>query len=226
MKVLSIIPARGGSKGIPRKNIVNLNGKPLISWTIEASLASKYINKTIVSSEDKEILEISEEFGAIPFQRDESLAGDFVKTELVLLDVLNKLEDKFDYLVLLQATSPLRNSLHIDEAFKMLIEKNAKSLISVYEPDHSPLKAFLSNEDGTLKGIVNDSYPFYPRQVLPKTFYPNGAIYIIDVKEFLKYGSLFIPNKTIYYIMDKLYSNDIDTLDDLKKIEKEYSRKN
>lgn len=220
MRVLSIIPARGGSKGIPRKNIIDLFGKPLIAWTIEASLNSKYINRTIVSSEDEEILDVSQRYGAERFIRNKDLAGDFVKTEPVLIDVLNKIEEEFDYLVLLQATSPLRKSHHIDNAFDKMLEMKSKALISVYEPEHSPLKSFTLDDKGMLKGLVNDSYPFTPRQLLPKTFFPNGAIYIIDIKSFLEKGSLFISNNTTYYLMNNEDSKDIDSLSDLIEVEK------
>lgn len=219
MKVLSIIPARGGSKSIPKKNIVDLLGKPLISWTIEASLNSKYISKTIVSSDDNEILEISKKYGATPYKRDVNLSGDYIKTEPVLLDVINNLEEEYDLLVLLQATSPLRNFEHIDAAFEKFFESNNEALISVYEPDHSPFKAFTVENNGVLKGIVNDEYPFSPRQLLPKAYYPNGAIYIININTFLKNKSLFISKNTGFYIMDKNSSKDIDSYIELQEVE-------
>lgn len=219
MKVLAIIPARGGSKGLPRKNIVNLAGKPLIAYSIEAALNSKYITKTVVSSEDDEILDVAKSFGAQTLKRDETLAQDDVKTEPVLLDVLEKLDESFDYMILLQATSPLRTAQHIDEAMKQMLEQKAEALISVYEPSHSALKAFMVDENSCLKGIVNDEYPFSPRQLLPKTYYPNGAIYIIDTKEFMKNKSLFIKEKTAFYLMDECLSLDIDTQKDLEVVE-------
>lgn len=219
MKVLAIIPARGGSKGLPRKNIVNLAGKPLIAYSIEASLNSKYITKTVVSSEDDEILDVAKSFGAQTLKREEALAQDDVKTEPVLLDVLEKLDESFDYMILLQATSPLRTAQHIDEAMKQMLEQKADALISVYEPSHSALKAFMVDGNSCLKGIVNDEYPFSPRQLLPKTYYPNGAIYIINTKEFMKNQSLFIKEKTAFYLMDESLSLDIDTQKDLEVVE-------
>lgn len=219
MKVLAIIPARSGSKGLPRKNIINLLHKPLISWSIEASLKSKYITKTVVSSDDDEILSVAKEFGADVLKRDAALAQDDVKTEPVLLDVIEKLDESFDYIVLLQATSPLRTAQHIDEAFEQLLEQKAKALISVYEPNHSALKAFLVDENNCLKGVVNDEYPFSPRQLLPKTYYPNGAIYIINTKDFLEHQQLFIKGQTTFYLMEKKQSHDIDTLKDLEEVE-------
>ena len=125
-KILSIIPARGGSKGLPRKNIIDLNGKPLIGWTIGASLKSKYITDTIVSSDDEEILNISQQYGANVLKRPKELATDIASSESVVLHTIKELkkQDKiYDYIVLLQPTSPLRDEKDIDKAFEMLFKK-------------------------------------------------------------------------------------------------------
>ena len=125
-RVLSIIPARGGSKGLSRKNIVNLAGKPLIVWTIEASLGSKYITKTVVSSDDKEILDISVEYGAEIIRRPDYLAGDTTTSESVVshaIDYLQSTGEEFDIVVLLQPTSPLRNAKDIDNSFEKLFRE-------------------------------------------------------------------------------------------------------
>lgn len=222
MKILSIIPARGGSKGLERKNIINLLGKPLITWTIEASLNSKYITKTIVSSDDKEILSISEKYGADTILRPLNLAQDTTPTEPVIEHVLFELDkrmEKYDLLVLLQPTSPLRNEKDIDDAIELLVESKGTALISVEEIDSKILKAFKKDSGGYLEGISNNSYPFMRRQDLPSVFMPNGAIYIINVKEFLVNNRLF-TEKTIPYKMDSYKSFDIDTIEDLQKCEK------
>ena len=129
-KIVSIIPARGGSKGLPRKNIVDLSGLPLISWTINASLKSKYIDRTIVSSDDAEILEIAQNHGAEIIHRPSNLASDSSTSEVVLEHALNVLDDqgtgKIDYIVLLQPTSPLRSCNDIDAAFEKLLKKKGK----------------------------------------------------------------------------------------------------
>ena len=187
MKIISIIPARGGSKGLPKKNILELAGKPLIAWTIESSLKSKYISKTIVSSDCDEILNISSKYGSEILKRPDELARDTTPTEPVVEHILQNIKDlgNYSYLVLLQPTSPLRDEKDIDEAISKLIqEKDATALISVKEIDNKILKAFKINNNGYLEGISNNKYPFMRRQDLPKVFMPNGAIYIIKKEEF------------------------------------------
>ena len=217
MKIIAIIPARGGSKGIPRKNLVNFSGKPLIQWSIEAALKSKYITDVIVSSDDDEILNIAKKNKEVlAIKRPIELALDNSKTEPVLTHVLESLkEEKFDYLVLLQPTSPLRTFKDIDVAFEKLLNSKATSLISVCELEHHPYKTFNIDENGYLKGIINNDFPFYPRQVLPKTYRANGAIYIIKVEEFMKENTL-LTNKTIHFEMSIESSLDIDTKKDLR----------
>jgi len=222
-RILAIIPARGGSKGLPRKNILDLLGKPLIAWTIEASLNSKYITKTIVSSDDDEILDISKTYKADTIKRPEILALDTTAIEPVIkhvIDELKKENQEFDYLVLLQPTSPLRDVKNIDDAFDMLFKSDASALISVCEIDNKILKAFKQNKDGFIEGVSNNKYPFMRRQDLPKTYMSNGAIYIIEVDEFLRNDS-FYSDRTISYLMDEIKSMDIDTKEDLEKV-KEY----
>lgn len=218
-KVLAIIPARGGSKGLPRKNIINLAENPLISWTIKASLNSKYISKTIVSSDSEEILEIAIKYGAEIIKRPDEFATDSSSSEVVVKHVLESIEGKFDYIVLLQPTSPLRDAKDIDNAFEKLFSSEASALISVCECDNKILKAFKENEFRYIEGISNNQYPFMRRQDLPKTYMSNGAIYITNVEEFLKNESFF-TDKTISYEMSLEKSLDIDTLKDLEKVEK------
>jgi len=220
-KILSIIPARGGSKGLPRKNIIDLAGKPLISWTIDASLTSKHITKTIVSSEDDEILKISQQYGADIIKRPTELAHDSSNSEDVIKHVLEeftKANTIFDYIVLLQPTSPLRSADNIDSAFEIIFNTNATAIISVCEIDNKVLKAFLKTNVGYLKGISNNSFPFMRRQDLPKVLLPNGAIYIISTSEFLQNNKLF-TDKTLPYQMSKNESVDIDSIEDIYKIE-------
>ena len=220
MKIISIIPARGGSKGLPKKNILELAGKALIAWIIESSLKSKYISKTIVSSDCDEILNISSKYGSEILKRPDELARDTTPTEPVVEHILQNIKDlgNYSYLVLLQPTSPLRDEKDIDEAISKLIqEKDATALISVKEIDNKILKAFKINNNGYLEGISNNKYPFMRRQDLPKVFMPNGAIYIISINEFLKTKRLFSDN-AISYLMNEEKSLDIDTIDDFEKI--------
>lgn len=220
-KTIAIIPARGGSKGLPRKNITTIAGKPLIAWTIEACLQSSVVDETIVSSEDAEILEVAESYGATSLLRPAELATDLALTAPVITHVLESLGKKtksFDYIVLMQPTSPLRFARHLDEAFSLLVESDATSLISVSEPEHSPLKTFQLKE-GFLKGLVNDEYPFMRRQDLPDTYIANGAIYIVKTTNFCKSQSL-LTRKCVPYLMSPEDSQDIDSTADLIAAEK------
>lgn len=214
---LSIIPARGGSKGIPKKNIYPLNGKPLLAYTVEASLRSKYITDTIVSSDDNDILKVAERYGALAMSRPEALARDETLTEPVIDYVISNIQDfkiKYDYIVLLQATSPLRTSAHIDEAIELLLNKKSHSLISVKEIDNKCLKSFFINDQNLLVPISDVRYPFFRRQDLPNVYMPNGAIYIVSSNEFLRTKKLYTC-QTIPYIMSADMSTDIDGLNDI-----------
>ena len=218
MKVIAIIPARGGSKGIPRKNLVNFSGKPLIQWSIDAALKSTYITDVVVSSDDDEILNVAQENkGVLAIKRPIELAQDSSKTAPVLTHVLESLNGiKYDYLILLQPTSPLRTAEDIDLAFEKLLNSEATSLISVCELEHHPYKSFKLDENGYLQGIINNDYPFYPRQSLPKTYRANGAIYIIKVNDFIKDETLF-TNKATHFEMSIDASLDIDAITDLRQ---------
>ncbi len=220
-RILAIIPARGGSKGIPGKNIYPVNGKPLIAYTIEAALASKLVTKTIVSSDDDEILKISVEFGAIALKRPKELAQDTSSSEEAIQHVLNWLIDQseiYDIMVLLQPTSPLRDVTDIDNAINLLLENNASGVISVTNIGVKPFKSYYINPSGFLVGVHNDKAPNMRRQDLPDAFLANGAIYAAYVKEFLRTKSL-IPPKTIPYLMANSKSIDIDSLADIKLLE-------
>jgi len=152
---LAIIPARGGSKRLPRKNILDLHGKPLISHSIEAGLNSKYIDKVVVSSDDDEILVISEKFGVNIIKRPDELATDVSTTFDAIKHTINNVE-KYDYIVLLQPTSPLRDSKHIDEAIELLKNKNADAVVSVCEMEHSPLWSNTLDDSLSMKNFLTD----------------------------------------------------------------------
>lgn len=222
-KILAIIPARGGSKGIPKKNIVPVGGRPLIAWTIEAAKKSKYIDKIVVSSDNDEVLKIAKRWGAYPLKRPAELATDTAPPEPVVFHVINYLKKKENYtpniLVYLQPTSPLRTHNDIDGAFDSFFKSKATAAISVYELDKKYLKAFVADKNGFLKGAVNNKFPFMNRQLLPSVYMPDGAIYIITQSAFAKTGQLF-SDRTIPYFMGPGKNIDIDSIDDLKKTEK------
>lgn len=153
-KVIALIPARGGSKRLPRKNVLPLNGKPLIAWSIDAANNCPYIDKVLVSTDDQEIADVALQFGAeVPELRPEHLASDTAKTESVLIYTLEKFGKGDEILVLLQPTSPLRTTQHINEALELFIEKQALSVVSVTPCEHSPLWSNTLPEDGSMGGV-------------------------------------------------------------------------
>lgn len=215
--ILGLIPARGGSKGIPRKNIVNVNGKPLIQYTIEAAKESKYLDRIVVSTEDAEIADIAVKCGAeVPFLRPKELARDETKTIDVLLDAVKKLNNlgyKYDYLVLLQPTQPLRKSFHIDEAIEKIIDTNAESLVSVSEVRDHPILMKTIDENSEAKSLLGYRSDVR-RQDFRKVYKVNGAIYINILNTNFNKDTSLNDNK-LAYIMDKKYDLDIDEPEDL-----------
>lgn len=216
-KVLAIIPARAGSKGIPNKNIKLLNNKPLISWTIEAALNSKLIDKIIVSTDDIRIMEIASSYGIQKtnlrpesLSKDDSLSDDVIKYEM-------RKFPEHNVIIMLQPTSPLRSSIHIDDALNSFFKKKAKSMVSVFKLKKSPFWAF-TNEKGYLKSLFDIKTIPRTRQKLKITYMLNGAIYISLSSFFEEQGS-FITNETMYYEMKENESIDIDDLDDFKLTE-------
>lgn len=218
---IAIITARGGSKGLPRKNILTLNEYPLIYWTIKAALQANSIDKVFVSTEDEEISKISKAYGANVIKRPMELARDESSSEEVLIHSIDYLLHKnqpINNIFLLQPTSPLRNSTHIDDAFSLYTEKLADCVISVFEGTEHAAKAFKENKDGSIIGLYSIDAPYSRRQDLPKTFHPNGAIYIFPAIKFMRERE--IPRKNVYpFIMNQAESIDIDSADDLNQAE-------
>lgn len=217
-KFLAIIPARGGSKRLPRKNVLDLCGKPLIAYSIEAGLQSKYIDKVVVSSDDEEILQISKKFGAETIKRPDILASDTATTFDAIKHTIDSLE-KYEYIVLLQATSPLRNSKHIDEAIELLEEKKADAVVSVCEMEHSPLWSNTLDDTLSMNNFLKDEVLNKRSQDLEKHYRLNGAIYICKTELLLKEKSFFLKENIFAYIMDRKSSIDIDEEIDFKKAE-------
>ena len=217
-KYLAIIPARGGSKRVPRKNVLDLCGKPLIAYTVEAALKSKYIDKVVVSSDDEEILQISKKFGAETIKRPDILASDTATTFDAIKHAIDSLE-KYEYIVLLQPTSPLRNSKHIDEAIELLKEKKASAVVSVCEMEHSPLWSNTLDDTLSMNNFLKDEVLNKRSQDLEKYYRLNGAIYICKTELLLKEKSFFLKENIFAYIMDRKSSVDIDEEIDFKMAE-------
>ncbi|QCH26957.1 cytidylyltransferase domain-containing protein [Clostridium tyrobutyricum] len=217
-KILAIIPARGGSKGVPHKNIKEINDRPLISYTIEEAINSRYIDKLIVSTEDKSIAEISRKYGAeVPFLRPRELALDETPGIDPILHAVKCLKDKgcnFDYVMCLQCTSPFRKYYQIDESIKSLYDEDADSIVSVCESEITPywMKKI---KDGRLKNFMDESIFYARRQDIPKTYRLNGAIYLAKTGILLDIKNWYTEN-TLPYVMDEISSIDIDNMIDFK----------
>jgi len=217
-KILAIIPARGGSKRLPRKNIIDLNGKPLIAWSIEAGLNSKYVDRVIVSTDDIEIAKISEKWGAdIPFIRPKELATDTATTVDVIKHAIISLEeigDIYDYIMLLQPTSPLRTSEHIDNAVEIMMEKCLDSITGVSEVSHPIEWTNTLPENLSMDNFISKEVYFTRGQDFPKRYQINGAIYLIKKDSLFLSGQMISKANSMAYVIDKKSSVDIDTEDD------------
>lgn len=221
-RVLAIISARGGSKGVPGKNIRLLAGKPLIAWTIEEALRSNYVDNVIVSSDDDTIIRIAEEWGAnAPFKRPAHLAEDDTPGMLPIIHALKEMPG-YDYIVDLQPTSPLRLAQDIDACLEML-SVHTPSVVSVTEPDHSPYWMFTLEADNKMKSILGTTGGIR-RQELPTVYSLNGAVYVADV-EWLLNKETFLSEETAAFVMPKERSIDIDTLMDFHICEYLMARK-
>ncbi|MCX5712985.1 MAG: acylneuraminate cytidylyltransferase family protein [Candidatus Omnitrophica bacterium] len=225
---LAIIPARGGSRRLPGKNIKRLNGIPLIVYTIRAALKSRNISRVIVSTDDQAIADIARRHGSEVMIRPAYLCQDNSLTDDAIFYCLNELKTNEGYipdkLILLQPTSPFRTFRHIDKAFSILKQKRCDAVISVFEPCFHPLKSLILTKGGFLEALVSGKYCFSPRQKLPKAYMPNGAIYLIKTRAFINSGSL-LTSKTSPYIMPVLESVDIDSKDDFEYASYLISRK-
>lgn len=210
-KILAIIPARGGSKRVPKKNIKSLNGKPLIYYSINSALQSQYIDKVIVSTDNEEIKDVSIRFGAEIVERPNNLAEDESSTIDVVFHVLDTLkENSYDptLIILIQPTSPLRDNEDIDKAIELFLKSKCDILMSVCETKHPPYWCF-KLEEGLLKPIFDNKYLSMRSQDLNKTYQPNGAIFIARPKDLNRNKSFYSEN-TIPYIMPLEKSVDID----------------
>ena len=222
MKILAIIPARGGSKRLPNKNILDLNGKPLIKWTIEAALECNEIDTVMVSTDSSNIADIAIQAGAeVPYLRSAELSSDTASSSDVVLDVINYYEsigNEFDVVILLQPTSPLRTTNDIKNAIKLFEEKKANSVVSVTECEHSPLWCNTLQPNLKMDNFISDKLKNIRSQDLPKYFRLNGAIYLVNIKQFIE-AKTFILNNTYSLIMPQINSVDIDSLLDFKYAE-------
>lgn len=210
--IAAIITARGGSKGVPRKNLRMLAGKPLIAHSILAALHCNLISKCVVSTEDQEIAEVSREWGAEIIERPSELAGDMSSSIDVVLHALDTLKKESclpDYFVLLQPTSPIRNEVHLNACIEKFFTSNMKSALSVTEVEHHPYKSFYMENECLVPLFDNESL-HKPRQLLPKVYRSNGAIYMMESTQFMESRTFFVE-PAMPFIMSSEDSIDIDT---------------
>ncbi len=211
MSSLGIITARSGSKGIKDKNIRHLAGKPLIAYTIENALQSRYIDEVMVSTDSDIYASIAKDYGAnVPFLRSDRNSTDIAESTDVVLEVLEEYErlgQHFDDFILLQPTSPLRTCKNVNDAFQLFYEREADSIVSVCECEHSPLLSNVLPDDLSLFGFIKN---VERRQNLKKFYRLNGAIYISKVNMFKNIRSFYGKN-SYAYIMEQRESIDIDT---------------
>lgn len=216
-KILAIVPARGGSKTIKNKNIIKVKRKPLILYTLEEATKSKYLDRIIISTNSKKIAKVCNKYD-VPFIRPNKLAEDHSLTIDAVFHTINYLKSKkefdFNYIMLLQPTSPLRTYKDIDKSIKLLLSSKAESLISVVDVEANHPARMYSINMGFLKSIFDEKISMMPRQKLKKIYIRNGSIYLTSIKNLYKNNS-FIGKKNISYIMPKDRSINIDTLDDL-----------
>ncbi len=221
MSNIAIIPARSGSKGLKDKNIKELSGKPLIAYSIECAQKSKVFDKIFVSTDSPRYAQIAEKFGAdASFLRTEANSGDHAGSWDVVREVITHFEKdgvEFQNIMLLQPTSPLRNSEDVKNCFQKLQNKNANAIVSVTETDHSPLWCSRLDDDLNMDQFYKNKYLEMPRQLLPAYYRLNGAIYLVRREE-LDRKRMF-EEKCYAYIMPKERSIDIDTDFDFKMAE-------
>jgi CMP-N,N'-diacetyllegionaminic acid synthase len=228
-KVIALIPARGGSKGIPHKNLANLAGKPLIAHTIYAAKHAALVDETWVSSDDNEILSVSANLGAKTLVRPSEFANDYASANEVVQHFIESLPEDVRtqevVIVYLQPTSPLRDETHIDSALRAMNIAKTYGVISVVEADKPPQKSFRLDENGCLISLFDERQSNARRQDLQRCYYPNGAIYAFRIAEFIARKG-FPSNGSLPYIMSSIDSIDIDNITDLMRAESTIGERN
>ena len=216
--VLAVIPARGGSKTLPRKNIIPVMGKPLLSWTVEEARRSQYIDRMVLSSDDDEIIDVAHSLGLeVPFRRPSELATDTTPTSDVLFHLLSKIPG-YDCLVLLQVTSPLRTAEDIDSCISKCIREKVGACVTVSLADKNPFYFRTLDSEGRLQPLIGNAYHIGRRQDLPDVYMINGAVFASQTAFFVEKRTFFTP-ETVGHVMPQERSVDIDSEKDLAVME-------
>ena len=216
-KVLAVVPARGGSQGLPRKNLLPVGGIPMVERAILAARECPHIGACVLTTDDPEIRAIGIAYGADIIDRPADLSGDSTTSQAVVRHVLESLAAAGrlpEYIVLLQPTSPLRSAAHLTACIEEFFKSDSQSAISVTEAKESPLKSFIET-NGSLQPLFDVERLHAPRQALPRVYSQNGAIYLTSSEAFLRSNSFFIP-PAMPFAMDAETSIDIDTALDLR----------
>lgn len=215
-KILAVIPARGGSKGIPRKNMALLGGKPLIAWTIEQAQASEYIDRLIISSDDDELIKTAQSLGCeVPFKRPAAISADITPGIEPVIHAIKYFKSEYHYTLLLQPTSPFRSKEDIDGSIELCHRARANACVSVVKSDKNPYWMYTISSNGAMKQVVTNGKSYTRRQDYPIYYSLNGAIYLANSKWIMR-SRTFIYGKTIAFLMPGERSLDIDTDYDLK----------
>lgn len=211
-KVMAIVAARGGSKGLARKNVLPIGGKPLIAWTVAAAKKSAVIDRVILSSDDAEIAAAARAAGCdVPFTRAAELATDKAAMLDVVHDAVARCGDGFRWIVLLQATSPLRTAADIDAALKTCADAGAPACVSVTPVDKNPAWMFFRDNDGRMTPVLDGAGASAARrQDLPQAYVLNGAVYVAR-RDWLAGRASFLSPQTVCHVMPRERSIDIDT---------------
>lgn len=220
-RILGVIPARGGSKGLPGKNIRTLNGKPLIAWTIDVAKKSKYLDLVMVSTDDTKIAKVAKKYGAkVPFMRPKELSSDTAKSIDVMLHALDYYKDKgdeYDYLIMLEPTSPLREATDIDASIKALIDNKSGAVsivgVSRVEAAHPVFDVTITGK-GFIKPYAGDFSKAVRRQDISELYFFEGTVYVSKAPELYRRRS-FYHDRTLPYIVPRWKSLEVDDILDM-----------
>lgn len=225
MRVLGLVTARGGSKGVPRKNIREMNGKPLLAYTAEAAFDARSLSRVVLSTDDDAIAEVGRNWGMdVPFIRPGSLAQDTTPSIDVVIHAIAELEkagDGFDAVCLLQPTNPLRRAEDIDACVELLVTSKADTVLSILPVpnEYNPKWVYWRSQAGSLSLVTGDNEPVPRRQELPPAYHRDGSVYVTRTSVIRERGTLY-GDAVLGYEMRPEFSSNIDTEEDWCRVEK------
>jgi N-acylneuraminate cytidylyltransferase len=215
LRILGVVAARGGSKGLPRKNLLDVAGRPMIAWSIAAAAGSRRLTRTIVSTDDEEIATTARAWGGdVPFLRPAELATDTSSIIDALMHAADMLADDFSHIVLLQASSPLRMSDDIDGAISLCVESGAPACVSVCQVSKGPEWMFEVDALGRLRPLLGGDRPARRQDITRTAVLPNGAVYVAELEWLREHMDFYSPD-TVAYLMPQSRSADVDVALDL-----------